>query len=50
MRYSIQSRGRKYVKGYGFLLLGDKFGKKLIYTAIKAGIDAAKTERCTKNS
>ena len=38
---------RKYVKGYGFLPFarkcGDKYGKQLIDTAAKAGIDAAKT-------
>ena len=37
----------KYVKGYGFLLFarkfGDKYGKKLMDTATKTGIDAAKT-------
>ena len=38
---------QKYVKGYGFLLFarkfGDKYGKKLMDTATKTGIDAAKT-------
>ena len=47
MRYSTEPRFRKYVKGYGFLSFarkfGDKYGKKLIDTAIKTGIDAAKT-------
>ena len=37
---------RKYVKGYRFLSarkLGDKYGKKLMDTATKTGIDATKT-------
>ena len=45
MRYSIESKFRKY--GTGFLSLGKKFGskygKKLMDTATKTGIDAAKT-------
>ena len=47
MRYSIGPRFRKYVKSYGFFLLarkfGGKYGKALIDTATKTGIDAAKT-------
>ena len=47
MRYSPEPRFRKYVKGYGLLSfarkLSDKYGKKLIDTATKKGIDAAKT-------
>ena len=47
MRYSTQPKFRKYVKGYGFLSFarkfGDKYGKKLMDTATKTGIDAAKT-------
>ena len=47
IRYSIESRFIKYIKGYGFLpfarKFGDKYGKKLMDTAKKAGIDAAKT-------
>ena len=46
MRYSAEPRFRKYVKGYGFLSyarnFGDKYGKKLLDTATKTGIDAAK--------
>ena len=46
MRYLLQPRKRKYVEGYGFLpyarKFGDKNGKKLIDTATKLGIDAAK--------
>ena len=47
MRYSKEPRFRKYVKGYGFLLFARKFcnkyGKKLVDTATKTGIDATKT-------
>ena len=47
MRYSTEPRFRKYVKGYGFLSFarkfGDKYGKKIMDTATKTGIDAAKT-------
>ena len=46
MRYSIEPNHRKYVHGYGFLSLarkfGDKYDKKLMDTATKTGIDAAK--------
>ena len=46
MRYSIESEFRKYVKGYDFLSFarkfGNKYGKKLMDTASKTGIDAAK--------
>ena len=49
MRYLTEPRFRKYVKGYGFLSFarkfGDKYGKKLIDTATKTGIDAAKTSK-----
>ena len=47
MRYSTQPKFRKYVKGYDFLSFvrksGDKYDKKLMDTAIKTEIDAAKT-------
>ena len=47
MRYSTDPKYRKYVKGYDFLSFakkfGDKYGKKLMNTATKTGIDAAKT-------
>ena len=47
MRYSTEPKFRKYVKGYDFLSFArkfeDKYGKKLIDTATKTGIDAAKT-------
>ena len=47
MRYSTEPKYRKYVKGYNFLSftrkVGDKYGKKLMDTATKTGIDPAKT-------
>ena len=47
MRYSTESKYRKYLEGYGFLSFarkfGDKYGNKLMDTAPKTGIDAAKT-------
>ena len=47
MRYSTKSKFRKYVKGYGFLSfskkIGDKYGKKVMDTTTKSGMDAAKT-------
>ena len=47
MRYSIEPKFRKYVKGYGFLSFakksGNKYGKKLMDTTTKTGIDAART-------
>ena len=47
MRNSTEPRFRKYVKDYGFLSFARKFdykyGKKLMDTATKTGIDAAKT-------
>ena len=47
MRYSIEQKYRKYVKGYSVLSFAtkfsDKYGKKLMDTATKMGIDAAKT-------
>ena len=46
MRYSLESTLRRYLKGYGFLLFarkfGDKYGKKLMNTATKTGINTAK--------
>ena len=46
MRYSIEPRLRKYVKGYGFLSFGknfgNKYGKILMDTATRTGMDAAK--------
>ena len=47
MRYTTEPKFKKYVQGYSFLpfarKLGDRYGKKLIDTATKTGIDAAKT-------
>ena len=47
MRYSTETRFRKYIKGYSFLSFArkfsDKYGKKLMDTATKPGLDAAKT-------
>ena len=47
MRYSTEPKYRKYVKGNGFLSFprkfGDEYGKKLMDTATKTWIDAAKT-------
>ena len=41
MRYSIEPRERRYIKGYVFLSFAknfsNKYGKKLMNTAIKAG-------------
>ena len=41
MRHSLEPEYRKYVKGYEFLSFarnfGDKYGKKLMNTAIKTG-------------
>ena len=47
MRYSLEPKYRKYVEGYGFFSFarkfGNKYGKKLMDTATKTGIDAVKT-------
>ena len=51
MRYSIESRDRIYVKGYGFLSfakntgksLSNKYGQKLFDSAKKSTTDAIKT-------
>ena len=47
MQYSIVPRTRKYVKGYGFLSfarnLSNIYGKQLLGTATKTGIQALKT-------
>ena len=43
MRYSIEPRERRYVKGYGFMSFArnfnSKYSKKLTDTAIKTGKD-----------
>ena len=51
MRYSIEPKGRIYVKGYGFLSfaknigknLSNKYGLKLLDSAKKSTTDAIKT-------
>ena len=47
MRYSTEARFRKYVEGYIFLSFarkfGDRYGKKLMDTATKTGMDVVKT-------
>ena len=46
MKYSTEPKYRKYVKGYGLSSFarkcGVKYGKKLIDTATKTGMDASK--------
>ena len=46
MRYSLEPTYSRYVKGYGFLSFarkfGDKYGKKLMNTSTKTGINATK--------
>ena len=46
MKNSTEPRFRKYIKGYGFLSLarqfGEKYGKELMDTATKTGMDAGK--------
>ena len=47
MRYSTEPKYRKYVKGCSFLSFArkfdDKYGKKIMDTATKIEVDAAKT-------
>ena len=47
MRYSAEPNYRKYIKGYSYLSFpkrsGDKYGKKLMDTAVETGTDTAKT-------
>ena len=44
MRYSLEPKYRRCVQGYGFLSFarkfGNKYGKKLMNTATKTGINA----------
>ena len=46
MTYSLEPKYRRYVKGYDFLSfarkIGDKYGKTLMNTATKTGINSAK--------
>ena len=39
--YSLEPRTRKYVKDYGFLSFGKKYGKQLLHTASKKVIHNA---------
>ena len=45
--YSMEPRTRKHVRGYGFFWLArnlsNKYGKQLLDTAAKTGLDALKT-------
>ena len=47
MRYSTEPKFKKSIEGYGFSSFArkfsDEYGKKLMDTATKTGIDAAKT-------
>ena len=51
MRYSIEPRERRYVKGYGFLsfakkigkTLSNKYGQKIVDSAKKSATDTLKT-------
>ena len=53
MRHSKEPKYRKYVKRSNFLSFaikfGDKYGKKLMDTETKTGIDAVKTKSSSKN-
>ena len=60
MRYSIESRDRRYVKEYGFLSfaknigknISNKYSQKLVDSAIKSGEPKAATDviNCFKKS
>ena len=58
MRYSIESRDRIYVKGYGFMSfaenidknLSNKYSQKIINTAKRSATDVIKTASQTSNS
>ena len=53
MRYSIEPRDRRYVKGYGFLYFAKNMGKSLSSKCGQKPLDSAKkstTNRCDKNS
>ena len=43
MIYSTEPKYGKYVKSYGFLSFGNKYGQKLMDSATKTDMDAAKT-------
>ena len=54
MRYSAEPKFRKYVQGYAFLSFArkfdDKYGKKLMDTATKTGIDAVNSKRVAQKT
>ena len=54
MRYSTEPRFKKYVEGYRFLpfarKFGNKYGKKLMDTATKTGIDAVNSKRVAQKT
>ena len=43
MRYSIESRERRFVKGYGFMSFARDFSDKYSKSLMDKGIDASKT-------
>ena len=43
MRYSIEPRERRYVKGYGFMSLARNFSDKYSKSLMDKGIDLSKT-------
>ena len=43
MRYSIEPRERRYVKGYGFMSFARNFSDKYSKSLIDKGIDLSKT-------
>ena len=43
MRYSIEPRERRYVKGYGFMSLARNFSDKYSKSLMDKGIDVSKT-------
>ena len=55
MRYSIEPRDKRYVKGYGFLFfaknigkyISSKFSQKLVDSVKKSATDAIKTDTKT---
>ena len=42
MRYSIEPRGRRYVKGYGFMSFARNFSDKYSKSLMDKGIDVCK--------
>ena len=43
MRYSIEPRERRYVKGYGFMSFAKNFSDKYSKSLMDKGIDVSKT-------